>query len=150
MRTLTIGELAGTVGVNVQTVRYYERRGLLPEPKRRASGYREYPASDVARLGFIRRAQALGFTLAEIEDLLALRVDPRTTSGDVHRRVEEKIAAVETKIADLRRMSSALKRMAAECHADGPLSDCPFLDALEAQGDGAAARKGRRNGGRAP
>ena len=134
MRTLTIGELAGAVGVNVQTVRYYERRGLLPEPKRRASGYREYPESDVARLGFIRRAQALGFTLSEIEDLLALRVDPATTPADVHRCVEEKISAVETKIADLKRMRSALKKMSAECHANGPLSDCPFLDALEAQG----------------
>lgn len=150
MQTLTIGELAGAVGVNVQTVRYYERRGLLPEPKRRASGYREYPASDVARLGFIRRTQALGFTLAEIEELLALRVDPRTTPTDVHRRVEEKIAAVETKIGDLERMSSALKRMAAECHAHGPLSDCPFLDALEAQGDGEAERKKRLNGRKSP
>lgn len=148
MRTLTIGELAGAVGVNVQTVRYYERRGLLPEPKRRASGYREYPASDVARLGFIRRAQALGFTLAEIEDLLALRVDPRTTPSDVHRRVDEKIAAVEAKIADLKRMSSALKKMAAECHSEGLLGDCPFLEALEAQGDGVVEQRARRNGGK--
>src|SRR5690606_12466679 len=95
VRTLTIGELAGAVGVNVQTVRYYERRGLLPKPKRRASGYREYTEIDVARLEFIRRAQALGFTLSEIEQLLALRVDPRTTPEDVHHAVEEKIEAVE-------------------------------------------------------
>ena len=144
---MTIGELAGAVGVNVQTVRYYERRGLLPKPKRRASGYREYLTSDVARLEFIRRAQALGFTLSEIQQLLALRVDPRTTPEDVHRHVEEKIAAVESKISDLTRISSALKKMAAACHTHGALGDCPFLEALEAE-DGTVLERGtRRNGG---
>jgi len=145
-RTLTIGELASTVGVNVQTVRYYERRGLLPKPKRRASGYREYLVSDVARLEFIRRAQALGFTLSEIEQLLALRVDPRTTPEDVHRAVEEKIGAVEAKIEDLTRISGALRKMAASCHVHGPLGDCPFLEALESQDETALDLKKRRNG----
>jgi MerR family copper efflux transcriptional regulator len=147
-RTLTIGELAGTVGVNVQTVRYYERRGLLPKPKRRASGYREYVAGDVARLEFIRRAQALGFTLSEIEQLLALRVDPRTTPEDVHRAVEEKIDAVEAKIEDLTRISGALREMAAACHAHGPLGDCPFLEALETQDANVLGRGKGRNGAR--
>ncbi len=145
-RTLTIGELAGAVGVNVQTVRYYERRGLLPKPKRRASGYREYLSSDVARLEFIRRAQALGFTLSEIEQLLALRVDPRTTPEDVHRAVEEKIEAVEAKISDLTRISGALRKMAAACHAHGPLGDCPFLEALEKEDASVLAVKARGNG----
>jgi Hg(II)-responsive transcriptional regulator len=145
-QTLTIGELAGAVGVNVQTVRYYERRGLLPKPKRRASGYREYLASDVARLEFIRRAQALGFTLSEIEQLLALRVDPRTTPQDVHRAVEEKIEAVEEKIQDLTRISGALRTMAASCHAHGPLGDCPFLEALESQDSNVIELRSRRNG----
>lgn len=144
--TFTIGELAGAVGVNVQTVRYYERRGLLPKPKRRASGYREYLASDVARLEFIRRAQALGFTLSEIEQLLALRVDPRTTPEDVHRAVDEKIEAVEAKIADLTRISGALRKMAAACHAHGPLGDCPFLEALESEDSGVVSLKSRTNG----
>jgi Hg(II)-responsive transcriptional regulator len=144
--TLTIGELAGAVGVNVQTVRYYERRGLLPKPKRRASGYREYLATDVARLEFIRRAQALGFTLSEIEQLLALRVDPRTTPEDVHRAVEEKIEAVEEKIRDLTRISGALRKMAASCHTHGPLGDCPFLEALESEDSSVVALKSRRNG----
>lgn len=142
MRTLKIGELAREAGVNVQTVRYYERRGLLEEPPRRASGYREYPESDVARLGFIRRAQALGFTLTEIDDLLSLRVDPRTTSADVHRRVEEKLADVEAKLADLRRIRGALRELAASCKAHGPVGECPFLEALEAQDD-AGMRDGR-------
>lgn len=140
-RTLSVGELAREAGVNVQTVRYYERRGLLEEPPRRASGYREYPESDVARLGFIRRAQGLGFTLAEIADLLSLRVDPRTTSADVHRRVEEKLADVEAKLVDLRRIRGALRELAASCKAHGPVGDCPFLEALEAQ-DGAAGGAG--------
>ncbi len=133
MRRLTIGQLAREAGVNVQTVRYYERRGLLAEPPRRESGYREYPESDVARLGFIRRAQGLGFTLAEIDDLLSLRVDPRTTSSDVHRRVAEKLADVEAKLADLQRIHAALRELAAACRAHGPVGDCPFLEALEAQ-----------------
>lgn len=145
-QTFTIGELAGAVGVNVQTVRYYERRGLLPKPKRRASGYREYLASDVARLEFIRRAQALGFTLSEIEQLLALRVDPRTTPQDVHRAVEEKIEAVEEKIRDLTRISGALRKMAASCHAHGPLGDCPFLEALESEDSKVVEFRSRRNG----
>ncbi len=134
MRTLTIGQLAREAGVNVQTVRYYERRGLLAEPPRRESGYREFPESDVARLGFIRRAQALGFTLAEIGDLLSLRVDPQTTSADVHRRVEAKLKDVGEKMADLRRIRSALRELATSCKAHGPVGDCPFLDALDAQG----------------
>ena len=144
--TFTIGELAGAVGVNVQTVRYYERRGLLPKPKRRASVYREYLATDVARLEFIRRAQALGFTLSEIEQLLALRVDPRTTPEDVHRAVEEKIEAVEEKIRDLTRISGALRKMAASCHLHGPLGDCPFLEALESEDSSVVAVKSRGNG----
>lgn len=146
MQTLTIGELAGAVGVNVQTVRYYERRGLLPKPKRRASGYREYLSSDVARLEFIRRAQALGFTLSEIEQLLALRVNPRTTPADMHRAVNEKIEAVEEKIRDLTRISGALRKMAASCHAHGPLGDCPFLEALESEDSSVVALKSRKNG----
>ena len=109
--TFTIGELAGAVGVNVQTVRYYERRGLLPKPKRRASGYREYLATDVARLEFIRRAQALGFTLSEIEQLLALRVDPRTTPEDVHRAVIDGIdAAIVTSVMTPRTCTAPSKR----------------------------------------
>lgn len=143
-RSLTVGELARAAGVNVQTVRYYERRGLLAEPPRTASGYRKYPESDVSRLGFIRRAQALGFTLTEIGDLLSLRVDPQTTSADVHRRVEEKLADVEEKLAELRRIQGALQELAASCKAHGPIGECPFLEALEAQ-DGESVCAGGEN-----
>lgn len=133
MRSLTIGQLAKEAGVNVQTVRYYERRGLLPEPPRSASGYREYPPRDVARIGFIRRAQGLGFTLGEIEELLSLRVDPGATSDDVRGRVENKIADVEEKLGELERIRRALVQMAGACETHGGIEDCRFLEALDAQ-----------------
>ena len=133
VETITIGELSNAAGVNVQTVRYYERRGLLPQPARRASGYREYPRSDIARLGFIRRAQGLGFTLAEIEELLSLKVDPKTTPEQVHGRVKEKISNVATRIAELEEIQDALSRMEAACTRHGLAGDCPFLDALSEQ-----------------
>jgi len=138
MRSMTIGKLAEAAGVNVQTVRYYERRGLLPEPPRTASGYREYPEADIARIGFIRRAQGLGFTLKEIDELLSLRMAPGTTPERVRGHVDAKITDVEAKIAELERIRSALTRMAGACEVHGPLGDCPFLEALEAQPDAAA------------
>jgi Hg(II)-responsive transcriptional regulator len=133
MHTLTIGQLAKEAGVNVQTVRYYERRGLLPEPPRSESGYRKYPLADVGRIGFIRRAQGLGFTLGEVEELLSLRVDPGATPGDVRGRVEQKIAHVESKLGELERIHRALVQMASSCDAHGPLEDCAFMEALDAQ-----------------
>jgi Hg(II)-responsive transcriptional regulator len=138
MQTMTIGQLAEAAGVNVQTVRYYERRGLLPEPPRTRSGYREYPESDVARIGFIRRAQGLGFTLREIDELLSLRMARGTTPEQVRGRVEAKIADVGTKIADLERIRGALTQLAGACEVHGPLGDCPFLEALDAQPEAAA------------
>jgi len=133
MGTMTIGRLADAAGVNVQTVRYYERRGLLPAPPRTAAGYREYAESDVARIGFIRRAQRLGFTLNEIDELLSIRIAPDTTRTDVRRRVAAKIDDVETKIADLERIRGALTHIAGACEMHGPLGHCPFLEALAAQ-----------------
>src|SRR5712692_7713612 len=95
MKSLTIGRLAKQAGINLETVRYYERRGLLPKPPRTASGYRLFPADAALRLRFIRRAQELGFSLKEIRDLLALRVSPRTTSAEIRKRTEAKIADIE-------------------------------------------------------
>src|SRR5437588_12788993 len=94
---LTIGRLAQEAGINLETVRYYERRGLLPKPPRTASGYRLFPADATLRLRFIRRAQELGFSLKEIRELLALRVSPRTTSAEIRKRTEVKIADIEQK-----------------------------------------------------
>ena len=102
--TMTIGELAREAGVGVQTVRYYERRRLLPTASRRASGYREFTRGALERLRFIRRAQELGFTLAEIAELLALRLDPHTTAADVKARAEQKIEEIDRRIHDLERI----------------------------------------------
>ncbi len=136
MKTLTIGRVAGQAGVGVETVRFYERQGLLEEPPRRQSGYREYGEDAVARLRFIRRAKQLGFTLREIKELLALRRDPSTPGADVKRRAEAKIADIEMKVRALQRMKKALMKLTAACSGHGTSSECPLLDALgHADGD---------------
>mgnify|MGYP003527229469 CR=1 FL=1 len=136
MGTLTIGRLAKKAQVNIETVRYYERRGLLPEPPRRQSGYRQYSENDVSRLLFIKRAQTLGFTLKEILELLSLRVDPNTTCGDVKRRAEAKIADIEEKTLALKKMKKALTKLAATCKGRGPTSECPILEMLNSEDTG--------------
>ena len=130
---LTIGKIAAQAGVNVETVRYYERRGLLPEPPRTESGYRLYGPESVTRLRFIKRAQELGFTLHEIADLLALRVDAETTCEDVRRRAERKVAEIHHKISALQSIQTALETMIASCQRDGPQGECPFLETIEQQ-----------------
>ena len=131
MKPLTIGQVAHHAGVNVETVRFYERRGLLAEPERRASGYRQYGADVVARLRFIRRAKELGFSLNEIAELLALRLNPKATRADVRQRTEAKIADIEAKIKDLHRMKATLVKLAVSCRGHGSISDCPILEALD-------------------
>ena len=132
MEPLRIGEVARSAGVGVETVRFYERQGLIEEPPRRESGYRQYHDAVIARLRFIRRAKDLGFSLKEIKELLSLRVEPRTSCRDVKRRAEAKIAEIEAKIEDLARIRHSLRRLAAACRGRGPTSECPILDALEA------------------
>lgn len=100
--SLTIVKLAREAGINLETVRYYDRRGLLPKPPRTASGYRLFPGDAALRLRFIRRAQELGFPLKMIRELLALRVSPRTTSAEIRKRTEVKIADIEQKIKEPR------------------------------------------------
>lgn len=132
---MRIGELAERADVNVQTVRYYERRGLLDDPRDRGRGYREYTDATLDRLRFIRRAQELGFTLAEIDELLALRLDRHTTAADVKARAEAKIAEIEGKLRDLERIRHALSHLAGRCRGGrGPVGDCPLLDAMGALG----------------
>jgi MerR family mercuric resistance operon transcriptional regulator len=133
MGNLTIGQLARMAQVNVETVRYYERRGLMPEPPRRDSGYRQYSEPDVIRIKFIKRAQTLGFTLKEISELLSLRIDPNTTCADVKRRAEVKIADMEEKIKALQRMKKALTKLASTCRGRGPMSECPILEVLDSK-----------------
>lgn len=123
--------MAGLAGVGVETVRFYEREGLLPRPARRASGYRQYPEESVSRLQFIRRAKTLGFTLKEVAELLELRLDPRADRGIVKRRAAAKVEDIDRKIDDLRRMRQALVKLADACSGHGKLSGCPILGALE-------------------
>jgi MerR family copper efflux transcriptional regulator len=134
---MRIGELAQRAGVNVQTVRYYERRGLLDDPRNRRVGYREYTDATLDRLRFIRRAQELGFTLAEIEELLALRLERGTTAADVKARAAAKIVEIEGKIRDLERIRAALTHLAGQCRGGrGPVGDCPLVEALGPIGEG--------------
>ena len=128
---LTIGQLARRAGVGVETIRFYERQGLLQEPPRKASGYRQYPEETVARVRFIRHAKQLGFSLREIGELLALRVDPAKSCADVKARAEGKMKDIDVRIGELRKMKRALQRLAAECSGRGPTSDCPILEHLE-------------------
>ncbi len=133
MDMLSIGQVARRSGVGVETVRYYEREGLLEEPPRRASGYRQYSEEVVKRLHFIKRAQKLGFSLKEITELLLLRVDTQNACEDVRQRADAKIAEVERKLIELQRMRQALIQVASLCTGKGPDSRCPVLDALDQQ-----------------
>jgi MerR family mercuric resistance operon transcriptional regulator len=131
---LTIGQLAKKAGVNIETIRYYERRGLIPKPFRRESGYRQYTRHTLTRIQFIKRAKELGFSLREILELLSLRLDPDTTCGDIKKRAEIKIADIEEKIRILRRMKRALITLAMECKDSGPAGECPILEVLDTNG----------------
>lgn len=131
MNLLTIGKVAERAGVGIETVRFYEREGLLDEPKRSSSGYRQFGEEVVKRLAFISRAKELGFTLNEIKELLSLRVGPDTCCDDVKAKADAKIADIETKVATLRKMKKALVRLSKACGEREPTADCPILEALE-------------------
>ncbi len=131
MDIFSIGQVAQRAGVGVETVRFYEREGLLEEPPRRVSGYRQYSEQVITRLHFIKRAKLLGFSLKEIAELLRLRVDARTSCKEVKQRTEAKIAEVEQKMVELQRMRQALLQVASLCTGQGPVSACPMLDALD-------------------
>ena len=131
MNTLTIGKLASQAGVGVETVRFYERSGLLDQPARPARGFRRYPDAAIKRLRFIRQARDLGFNLDEIGDLLALRLSPSATCENVRDRTQEKIIEIDRRIDLLSTMRASLSELLASCDLDGPATDCPILDHLE-------------------
>ncbi len=128
---LTIGKLAKAVGVNIQTVRYYERRRLLSPMARRPSGYRLYGEDALRRLHFIKNAQVLGFTLHEIAELLNLRVSSVARCGDVKRKAQTKLVQVEAKVRDLRALARALRGLIQTCEAGQPTDRCPIVKSLE-------------------
>ena len=125
MKPLTIGALAKQTGLNLETVRFYERRGLLPKPPRSRSGYRLYPPEAARRLRFIKRAQELGFCLTEIQELLALRLSKRGRNAQVRKRTEAKIADIEMKIRTLESMKRTLQRLTEACACCSPADECP-------------------------
>ncbi len=128
--SMTIGQIARAADVGVETVRFYEREGLIAEPPRRMSGYRQFPPETVDQLRFIKRAKALGFALKEIRDLLTMRVARGTTCRQVKARANAKITDIEARIKDLQRMKRALTKLAEACTGSGPVDACPILAAL--------------------
>lgn len=133
MEGLKVGEVAKLAGVNLQTVHYYERRGLLPRPPRTGSNYRTYPEDAVRRVQFIKRTQELGFTLKEIMELLSLRAAPRTQCTDVRDRAEVKVRDIDDKVRALQAMRKALSKLIGECSGEGPVTHCPILEALDSE-----------------
>ena len=127
----TIGQLAKTTGVNIQTIRYYERLRLLEPCDRKPSGYRLYDGESLKRLRFIKNAQTLGFTLHEIAELLNLRVTSTARCGDVQRKAQAKLLQVVAKVRDLRTLARALKGLIRTCRAGQPTEQCPILTSLE-------------------
>jgi MerR family copper efflux transcriptional regulator len=130
MQTMTIGGLAKRSGVNIDTVRYYEREGLLPPAARSASGYRHYGEAEVERMRFIRRAKELGFTLAEIAELLSLTANRRSDMTGVKRKAEHRLQQVEAKIKELQLVRRGLKQLIDACPGHGELGSCPIVAAL--------------------
>jgi DNA-binding transcriptional MerR regulator/copper chaperone CopZ len=148
-RRFTIGELARVAGVGVETVRFYERRGLIERPPRPASGFRAYPPEAASRLAFVREAQALGFTLREVRELLALNANPATDCAAVRGRAAAKLGQIEARMARFARMRETLRTLLARCPGRGELEKCSIVAALssparESRGGRHAVRSTRR------
>ena len=130
MTLLSIGKVAKRAAVSVETIRFYERMGLLAEPVRKASGYRQFSEADVRKLVFIQHAKNLGFSLHEIKELLSLQADSNTTSREIKNIAALKLQDIEVKIKMLERMRETLRHLVDKCPGKGPTSACPILDAL--------------------
>jgi DNA-binding transcriptional MerR regulator len=130
---MRIGEVAKFCGVNVQTIRYYEKERLLPAGKRLPSGYRSYPPEVLRRVRFIKRAQEIGFTLAGIRELLDLQSAPGSGRAEVKRLAEAKLAEIEEKIDTLQRMKTVLAGITKQCGGTGAVCGCPILESIDSQ-----------------
>lgn len=140
----TIGKIASQTDVSADTLRYYEREGLIAPKGKSAGGYRLYGQDAIQRLRFIKQAQACGFTLAEIRELLILRNRSSACCGDVRKRAIEKKLQLEAKVRDLKAMSKALDRLIADCADEThPVEQCPILSALEESGPSVRRRRAR-------
>src|SRR5436309_2518941 len=140
MPALTIARAAGEAGVNIETVRFYERRGLIKQPPK-GGGYRIYSSDQVARIRFIKEAQQIGFTLTEIGELLTLRADPAVDCSNVRQQAIAKREEVRRKIERLQQIDAALETLIAACPGTGALQACPIMDALTLRSSKASPRK---------
>ncbi len=131
MPGLTIGKVAEAAGVKIDTLRYYERQGIIPPPARTHSNYRVYSPETISRVRFVKRAQALGFSLEEIRDLLKLRAAQAGRCEEVRRQAEDKIRELDEKIRSLERMKGALQELVKACSGSGPVIDCPIIESLD-------------------
>ena len=130
---MLIGKVAKQIGITVETMRFYEKRGLVDPPARNASGYREYPEGTVQHVVFIKRAKELGFSLQEIKELLALRYLPGTTCREVRAQVVNKMEDIDRKVEDLLAIKKDLAQLASSCPGQGPVSQCPIIDSISTQ-----------------
>ncbi|MBL4574948.1 MAG: MerR family DNA-binding protein [Opitutaceae bacterium] len=133
--SFTIGKIALETGVGIETIRFYEGKGLIEEPPRLESGYRQYPRETISRLRFIKKAKALGFTLKEIMELLELRIEPGATCKDIRLRAKTKMSEIESKIAALTEMNASLEQLIQTCGDVRSMSECPIIESLEAEED---------------
>ena len=133
MGGFNIGELADRADVHIETLRYYERRGLVRKPPRSPSNYRRYPEETLRRVRFVRRARQLGFSLQEIGDLLALRSKPGAQAKEVRERAQTKLAEIDDKIRSLRGIRRALTKLVTGCSGRGPATNCTILEALDGE-----------------
>lgn len=133
MNGLTIGAVARRAGVNLQTIRFYERKRIIPRSARSASGYRLFGPDDVRRIQFIRQAQSLGFSLREIRDLIGIQADPRADCAEIRAKADAKVAEIDAKIRTLTAMKNTLTRLAGRCPSKGPVEGCPIWDCLNTE-----------------
>ena len=131
MKNYTIGQMADKVGVNIQTIRFYERKGIIPKPERKPSGYRLFSDEDVKRLNFIHLSKGHGFSLQEIKELLDLRIDSKSSCDEVRALAEKKVEMMDVKIKELQSMKSALLKLVVTCRNRDYSSECPILEAFD-------------------
>lgn len=151
---MRIGQLADRSGVKLETIRYYERVGLLPPPPRTASGYREYQPDHLQRLVFLRRSRQLGFSIKDVQDLLNLASEPDRVCKDVTHLAATHIASVKAKIRELQRLRRALEKLVSACPGKARMANCGILEALTEAVAGTSeapvgAREAQTRGGRA-
>jgi len=141
MSGLTIGQVAQKTGMGIETIRFYERKGLIAEPPRKESGYRQFEPDVLDRLAFIQEAKALGFSLNEIHELMSLRLKADTSSKEIKKIAAARLADIEQKIKVLKRMQRALKKLVDQCPGHGSLNECPILEALGPTSSPSARKK---------